>query len=69
MLKYLYCESKFLYKTMNAEKIIKIIVAVVIGFILVKFVAKIFSWIFWVALIGVGAYIAYEVLFNKKQVK
>jgi len=54
---------------MNAEKILKIAVALVIGFILVKFVAKIFSWLFWVALIGVGAYIAYEVLFNKKQVK
>ena len=57
------------FKTMSGEKIIKIIIAVVIGFILVKFVAKIFSWLFWVALIGVGAYIAYEVLFNKKQVK
>lgn len=57
------------FRTMNTEKIIKIIVAVVIGFILVKFVAKMFSWLFWVALIGVGAYITYEVLFNKKQVK
>ncbi|MFN3316873.1 MAG: hypothetical protein ACK40K_08680 [Raineya sp.] len=54
---------------MNTEKIIKIIIAVVIGFILVKFVAKIFSWLFWVALVGVGAYIAYEVLSNKKQIK
>jgi hypothetical protein len=54
---------------MNLEKIIKIIIAVVIGFILAKFVAKIFSWLFWIALVGVGAYITYEVLFNKKQVK
>lgn len=54
---------------MNLEKIIKIIIALVIGFLLVKFVAKIFSWLFWVSLVGVGAYIAYEVLFNKKQIK
>lgn len=54
---------------METDKIIKIVIAVVIGILLVSFLGKILKWIIWVAVVGVGSYLVYEVLFNKKQVK
>ncbi|MCU0440053.1 MAG: hypothetical protein MUC49_19370 [Raineya sp.] len=54
---------------METDKIIKIVIAVVIGIGLAFFLGKILKFLFWLVLAGVGAYLAYEVLFNKKQVK
>jgi len=54
---------------METNKIIKIVIAIVVGVLLVSFLGKILKWIIWVAIVGVGSYLVYEVLFNKKQVK
>ncbi|MDX1904812.1 MAG: hypothetical protein SFU27_11700 [Thermonemataceae bacterium] len=55
---------------MELNKILKIAAAIILGVILVTLFMKVVKWIIWVALIGVGSYLAYELLFNnKKQVK